>query len=251
MIVSPTAGNVTPNPLYKEVKTRITRELAAGIWKPGDCIPSESRLARDFAVSIGTVRKAVDELVAEKILLRQQGRGTFVTTHSEDRTLFYFFHIVGKDGSRESPVTELLSFRTVKAGVEECRKLRIAGGSRVLRIHNLLKLGAKPVIFDEIVVPVALFPGLDESSFANRSGTIYGLYQARYGINVIRISERLSAALATQPVAQQLRIGVRAPTLVIKRVAFSYDDMPVEYRTSWVNTAAHEYLSDLWKAEAR
>ena len=244
------AGNLTFNPLYKEVKIRITRGLAAGLWKPGAAIPSESRLARQFDVSIGTVRKAVDELVAEKILLRQQGRGTFVATHTEDRTLFFFFHIVGKDGSKELPVTEMLSFRREKAGADDAARLEIRRGSRTLRIHNLLKLGAKPVIFDDIVIPAALFPDLDEKTFGKRDGTIYGLYQARYGINVIRISERLSAANPSQSIAALLRIPQRAPALVIKRVAYTYNDAPIEYRVSWVNTDAHEYLSDLWKAEA-
>lgn len=251
MIGTLAAGALAPNPLYKEVKSRITRDLAAGVWKPGEPIPSEARLAREFSVSIGTIRKAIDELVAERILLRQQGRGTFVATHSEDRTLFYFFHIVGKDGSRELPVTEMLSFRKTTAGKADATRLAIALGTPTLRIQNLLKLGGKPVVFDDIVVPGALFPNLDERTFAGRDGTIYGLYQARYGINVIRISERLSAALATRAVATRLAIGVGAPVLVIKRVALSYNDTPVEYRVSTVNTAAHEYLSDLWKTEGR
>src|SRR5215216_1631155 len=77
------AGSLTFNPLYKEVKIRLTRGLAAGEWKPGEAIPSESKLAERFNVSIGTIRKAIDELVADRILLRQQGRGTFVATHTE------------------------------------------------------------------------------------------------------------------------------------------------------------------------
>src|SRR6478735_11788926 len=124
------AGAVTPSPLYKEVKTQLTRELAAGDWKPGAAIPSETRLAERFGVSIGTIRKAIDELVAERILLRQQGRGTFVATHTEDRTLFYFFHIVGKDGSRESPVSELLAFSRERAGADDEAQLGIPRGSR-------------------------------------------------------------------------------------------------------------------------
>src|SRR5687768_16927382 len=122
------AGSVTLNPLYKEVKTRLVRGLAAGEWKAGEAIPSETRLAERFNVSIGTIRKAIDDLVADRILLRQQGRGTFVATHTEDRTLFYFFHIVGKDGSRELPVTELLSFRKAKASAAEETRLGIARG---------------------------------------------------------------------------------------------------------------------------
>jgi GntR family transcriptional regulator len=245
------AGSLTINPLYKAVKRHITRGLAAGEWKPGAAIPSESRLAAQFRVSIGTIRKAIDELVAEKILLRQQGRGTFVATHSDDRTLFYFFHIVGKDGSRELPVMELLAFRRGRSEAEEGVRLGIPRGGRVLRIENLLKLGGDPVIHDELVLPAMLYPDLDEETFGHRPGTIYGLYQARYGINVIRISERLSAEHAPQRVAALLGLREGTPALVIKRVAYTYDDTPVEYRVSCVNTERHEYLSDLWKNDAR
>lgn len=237
------------NPLYKEVKIHITRDLAAGEWKPGEAIPSEARLAEQFGVSIGTVRKAIDELVAEKILLRQQGRGTFVATHTHDRTLFYFFHIVGKDGAKVLPVTKLLSFRRGKADSEEEARLLIARGVGVFRIQNLLHLGGNPVLFDGISVPVARFPDLDANVLANRESTIYGLYQARYGINVIRISERLSAATPTARVAMLLGVKLGAPLLMIKRVAYTYNDLPIEYRVSWVNTQQHEYLSDFWKSE--
>jgi GntR family transcriptional regulator len=234
-------------PLYKEVKLRLTRGLASGEWKPGEAIPSETRLAQRFQVSIGTVRKAIDELVAERILLRQQGRGTFVATHSADRTLFYFFHIVGKDGSHELPETELLTFRRARAQAEEAERLEVEAGARVFRIENLLRLGGRPVIFDDIVVPESLFPDLSEAVFRGREGTIYGLYQARYGITVIRTSERLSAAHAPAKVATLAGLSARSPALAIRRVAYTYDDTPVEYRVSWVNTERHEYLSDLWR----
>jgi len=245
------AGNFTFNPLYKEVKIRITRSLAAGEWRSGEAIPSESRLAEQFNVSIGTIRKAIDELVAERILLRQQGRGTFVATHTEDRTLFYFFHIVGKDGNRELPVSEMLSFVKGKADPGNEAALGIARGTKIFHIQNLLKLAGKPVIFDEISVPAVLLPNLDQEIFANRDGTIYGLYQVRYGINVIRISERLSAAKPPPQVAAVLGLRATAPALMIRRVAYTYNDTPVEHRVSWVNTEHHEYLSDLWKNETQ
>src|SRR3954464_14751011 len=123
-----TAGNLALNPLYKEVKLRLTRGLAAGEWKAGAAIPSGSRRAERFNVSIGTIRKAIDELVAERILVRHQGRGTYVASHTEDRTLFYFFHIVGRDGSRELPTSELLSFRIGRATAVEEARLRVARG---------------------------------------------------------------------------------------------------------------------------
>lgn len=242
------AGSLASHPLYKEVKLRIMRGLAAGEWKAGEALPSETRLAERFSVSIGTVRKAVDDLVADKILLRHQGRGTFVATHTADRTLFYFFHIVGKDGGKELPAAELLAFSPGKADAEEASRLRVERGARVFRMRNILKLGGRPVVLDHITVPAGLFPALDEETFRDRDGTIYGLYQARYGINVIRISERLSAARASAQQAAALGIRSGEPVLIIRRVAHTYHDTPVEYRVSCVDTERHEYLSDLWKS---
>ncbi len=85
-------------PLYKEMKRRLTDALTRGEWKPGEAIPAERRLSERFGISVGTVRKAIDELVAENILIRQQGRGTFVASHNRDRRLFYFFHVVAGTG---------------------------------------------------------------------------------------------------------------------------------------------------------
>jgi len=243
--------NLAAAPLYREVQWKITRALAAGEWKPGEAIPSESQLARQFKVSIGTIRRAIDELVAGRILVRQQGRGTFVATHTEDRTLFYFFHVVGKDGSREFPVSELLGFRKERADANDEAEFGLVRGSRVARVRNLLKLAGKPVVLDDITVPTERFSRLDESTFRNREGTIYGLYQARYGVNVVRISERLSAAHPPADIAAILGLRSDQPALQIRRVAYTYNDTPVEYRRSWINTGDHEYLSDLWKSAAR
>lgn len=234
-------------PLYREVKNRLMRGLVAGEWKPGQALPSEGRLAGQYGVSVGTLRRAVDELVAEKIVQRRQGSGTYVTTHTEDHQLYYFFHIVGKDGTKEPPMHELMSFRKGTADQEVASRLQIAPGEPVYRIHNTLRLGGWPVIFDEIVLPARSFPELTRTVFAERPGTIYGLYQTRYGINVTRISERLSAARATARQAAGLEIPEGEPALIIKRVAYTYHDTPIEYRISCVNTRRHEYLSDLWK----
>ena len=242
------AGVATAQPLYKEVKVRLTRALMAGEWRPGQAIPSESRLADRFQVSLGTVRKAIDELVAEKIVVRQQGRGTFVATHTPDRTLFYFFHIVGKDGRKETPSTRLLSFERARADADQAARLGIARSERIYRIRNLLLLSDQPILIDDIVISARCFPNLDERTFNGREGTIYGFYQERYGINVIRIAERLSATLAEAASARLLQMPEGAPLLRIERIAYTYDERPVELRISLVNTTGHEYLSDLVKS---
>jgi len=238
------------NPLYKEVKRRMLTELVNREWKPGAAIPSEKRLAERFAVSIGTVRKAIDELVAENIVIRQQGRGTFVASHNRDRLLFYFFHIVGHDGSKQYPVVALNSFVKGRAESEEADALGLRRGDPVYRIRNILMLDATPVIVDDIVLDQQRFPALTEKQFASRPNTIYNLYQDAFGISVVRTRERLRAIAADATMAKLLKVAAKSPLLRIARIAFSYQDVPVEHRISIVNTAAHEYWSEIRNAFA-
>src|SRR5687767_5475201 len=86
--------------LYEHVRAQLIEGISAGRWKPGEAIPSEAALAATHGVAIGTIRKAVDSLVAERALVRQQGKGTFVTAHDAGRLLFHFFHIVDRGGKR-------------------------------------------------------------------------------------------------------------------------------------------------------
>ena len=244
---SPRADTGGLLPLYKEVKRLLTQSLAEAEWLPGVALPSETKLGERFCVSIGTVRKAIDELVAERILVRHQGRGTFVAGHNARRMLFHFFHIVPADGGKEQPEIELLSFERAKAGVESAKRLNILPGAAVFRIKNLLRLRGIPVVLDEITLPAERFPRLSERVFRERDSTIYQLYQERYAINVVRSAERLSAALADRPSAKLLGIPTGSPLLRIKRTALTYHNVPVELRTSLVNTAEHEYFSDLGK----
>lgn len=236
-------------PLYREVKRLLTQSLIEGEWPAGAALPSETRLAERYNVSIGTLRKAIDELVAERVVTRHQGRGTFVATHNANRLMFHFFHIVGTDGGKEYPTTRTLAFRRGKAAADEARRLGIDSGAPVLRVRNLLSLAGSPVILDDIVLPQALFADLTEQILTARDNTIYHLYQTRYGINVLRSSERLSAVLAEPDAAKLLRVKTGAPLLAINRIARTYHDTPVELRRSLVNTAAHEYASDLGREE--
>lgn len=237
------------NPLYKEVKRQLMAELINGEWKPGNAIPAETKLAERFRVSIGTIRKAIDELVAENILIRQQGRGTFVASHNRERLLFYFFHVVSHDGSKQYPVVRLDDFAKGKADATEAEKLAVGRGTPVFRIRNILQLGGLPVIVDELVLEQARFAGLTEKQFVARPDTIYNLYQDAFGVSVVRTQERLRAILADSRNARLLDVPAKAPLLRIARVAFTYRDTPVEFRISTVNTERHEYWCEIRNLE--
>jgi GntR family transcriptional regulator len=247
MTVTPDADAGGQLPLYKEVKRLLTQSLAEGEWPAGVALPSETRLGERFRVSIGTVRKAIDELVAERMLVRYQGRGTFIASHDARRMLFHFFHIVPAGGGKLHPVTELLSFGRARSDADSAARLNIAQGAPVFHIRNLLRLAGRPVVLDAITLPAERFPRMSEKVFRERDSTIYQLYQERYGINVVRSAERLSATLADRASAKLLGVSAGAPLLRIKRTALTYHNVPVELRTSLVNTAEHEYFSDLGK----
>ena len=233
--------------LYEQVRARLIEGISANEWRAGEAIPTEARLAKTFGVAIGTVRKAVDSLVAEQALVRRQGKGTFVTSHDGRRLLFHFFHVVPRDGAKSYPEVRTLSFRRDRAEPGAAAALGIAPRDIVIRIRNVLSLGGAPVIVDDITVPAQLFPGLSEKIFLARDNTIYQLYQSRYGINVLRTDERLRAVEAPRDVAQALGVAAASPLLEIRRVALTFRDRPVELRLSRVNTARHDYHNTLGK----
>jgi GntR family transcriptional regulator len=208
--------------LYEQIRARLIEGISAGEWRAGEAIPTEAELAASFRVAIGTVRKAVDSLVAVQALVRRQGKGTYVAAHDGRRLMYHFFHIVPRDGLKSYPTVRTLSFRRDRADPTAAAALNIAPSDKVIRIRNVLSLGSAPVIVDDITLPAELFPGLSEKIFLARDNTIYHLYQSRYGINVLRTDERLRAVPAPRDVAQALGLAASSPLLEIRRVALTF-----------------------------
>jgi len=232
-----------PRPLYAQVRELMIGRMVQGVWKPGAVLPSEVQLAAEFGVSEGTVRKALDALAAENLVIRRQGRGTFVAEHDAERALFHFFHLVGEDGSRQLPGGTLLSCRSAKASRDEAARLEIERGTPVIRICRVRDLGGSPAIFETISVPAGLFPGLGEDG--NLPNTVYELYEGRYGVTIMRAEERLRAVEAPAEAAGHLGLEPGAPVLEIDRVAFALDGRPAEWRVSLCDTRHHHYLAEL------
>lgn len=236
-------GARVAGPLYAEVKARVLKSLMAGEWAQESRVTTEAELAECYGVSTGTVRKALAELVAEKVLVRQAGRGTFVARHDRDHMLDVFYNIVDADGRKQFPASELMSFHASTAPAPGAVRLGFAPGAPVVAFENLLRLDGQPVIYDRAMVPKALFPGLEKSLLQDRHETIFGLYQMHFGVTVTRLEEWLRAGAAASDVAQLLAVKRGAPLLAVERVAQTYDGTPVEYRERYVNTAHHAYLN--------
>jgi GntR family transcriptional regulator len=232
-------------PLYRVVKRSLLVGIETGRYAAGKALPSESVLAAELGVSIGTLRHGVDELVAEHILVRRQGRGTFVALHSDDRFLFQFFHVERSDGLRESPQVELVSFERIRIEEDAAAALGVKTGEPALQIDNRLLLQGKAVIYDRLVLPALLFKGLTEKRFRERSSTIYHLYQTEFGITVTHAQERARAVAADRAATRMLGVPTGAPVMQVRRTALTFGDKPVEYRVSTISTAQHEYVHSL------
>ena len=147
-------------PLYREVRNQIVQAISAGEWRAGDALPTEKQLCLRFGVSMGTLRKAVDDLTLSGVLVRQQGRGTFVARHSEDRYLFSFFHLMPRSGAKEYPDVEYLSYATCVADEFAASQLGVRVGSPLIHITNRLRLAGKISSIDDIFLPGSLFGNL-------------------------------------------------------------------------------------------
>ena len=234
-------------PLYKQVEDSIIRSLSEGEWKAGEMIPSESKLAERYGVGISTIRAAIGELAAARVLARKQGKGTFVSPHNDQRNVYQFFHVVKNDGVRELPVSELLSLRKGRPDDRVADLLRLPRSSReseVFKIRNVLRVSGRPVVVSDVNIPASLFKGLNETTITEGGNTLYAVYQSRYGINVVRTVEELRAVKAEASVARILGVKAGDPILEVRRIAYTFRNIPIEVRRSCVDTTDFHYLID-------
>lgn len=230
-------------PLYQQVREEITRHLASGRWQPGTMLPSEQELARELGVSQGTVRKALDAMTAERILVRRQGRGTFVAEYEESRILFQFFRLYPDAGERLFPVSKVLDVCSLSPSEEEREALELEGKAAVWRVSRLRYHGPELIMRETLSLPVAQFADLGELN--EIPNNVYRLYSQRWGITITRISEKLKAVTADEADRAELGCAIGAPLLEIRRVAFDLNKRPVEYRRSRCLTESMHYASDL------
>lgn len=235
----------TFSPLYRQIKALILQALETGEWRPGQAIPSEQELAARFSVSQGTVRKAIDEMAAENLLVRKQGKGTYVASHNDPRALFRFLRLVPVDGELSSPQSIPLDCWRAKAGQEASRMLAIEPGAPIIIVRRLLRFANKPVVIDEIYLPGELFQGLSAEALQGWHGSLYSLFESRFGVRMIRAQERIRAVAADRGASEALKVSEGTPLLSVERVTYTYGDKPVEWRRGLYSTAEHFYLNEL------
>ncbi|MFZ4535526.1 GntR family transcriptional regulator [Propionivibrio sp.] len=240
-----TIHSPTFSPLYRQIRELITRSLESGEWGPGNVIPSESELADRFGVSQGTVRKAIDEMAAENLLVRRQGKGTFVATHNDPRSFFRFLRLASDEADLHTLKSIPLECWRAKAGADVARTLAIEPAAPIIIVRRLLRFGNEPAVFDEIYLPGELFPDLTLDVLKSDELSLYSLFESRYGVRIIRADERLRAVSADRVSAELLQVAEGSPLLLVERVTFTYDNKPVEWRRGFYSTENFYYHNEL------
>jgi len=238
-------GAAAFKPLYRKITQLIVQDMQAGVWKPGEMIPSEFELADRFGVSQGTVRKAIDDLAAENLLTRRQGKGTFVATHAEQTTRYRFLRLAADDGSGRDLQRRLLHCRRMRAGADIARPLELKSGDPVVFVRRLLLAESRPVVLDDIWLPGRLFKDLTAERLAAYEGPMYALFEAAFGVQMIRAEEKIRAVAATPESAALLAVTVGSPLLSVERRSLTYGERPVELRRGLYRTDAHHYRNEL------
>ena len=241
----PAGNSPTFSPLYQQIKALITQSLQSGEWKPGELIPSEVELANRFKVSQGTVRKAIDELAAENLVMRKQGKGTFVATHHEARAHFRFLKLMPDEGVPHYPESKFIEVKRMRAPADVARLLDLKSGDAVIFIKRVQSFGSVPTIVEEMWLPGVTFKGLTAERLVEYKGPMYGLFESEFGTRMIRATEKIRAVCADDGVAALLHIGAGTPLLASERVSFTYGDKPVELRRGQYLTERHHYHNEL------
>ncbi len=236
------------SPLYQQIKVLILQSLQSGEWKPGEAIPSEIDLAARFRVSQGTVRKAIDELAAENLVVRRQGKGTFVATHAEQHVQYRFLKLMPDSGDQDTDgpaQRSVLECKRVRATADIARALALRSGDPVVQVRRTLSFGGVPTILEDLWLPGNTFKGITADQMAGYQGPTYAMFEEEFGVRMVRAEEKIRAVAADAQQAVLLNVEQASPLLSVERIAYTYNDVPMELRRGLYRTDSHHYRNDL------
>jgi GntR family transcriptional regulator len=245
---APSSATPAFSPLYQQIKGLILQSMQAGEWKPGETIPSEMDLASRYRVSQGTVRKAIDEIAAENLVVRRQGKGTYVATHAEQHLQYRFLKLMPDSGDRagEGPAQRtVLECKRARASAEVARALTLRPGDGVVQVRRVLSFGGVATILEDLWLPGNPFKGLTAEQMTGYVGPTYALFEIEFGVRMVRAEEKIRAVAADPSQASLLNVQPGSPLLSVERIAYTYNDAPMELRRGLYRTDAHHYRNEL------
>lgn len=219
-------------PLYKTAENFLKKSIENGQWVPGDLIPSESQLAEILDISIGTVRKAIDQLEKEKLVYRHQGKGTYVSKIDFDNSLFRFFSYgLGVNTEETARIHKLTPRRElIKGPADICEHLKVPTGTPLIYIERVgYDDDEEPILLEKCWWLADVVEGLEDADI-HIPDLLYALIEEKFNVHVVRAEEILTAENADEKTAKVLNIDVGSALVVLLRTTHASKDKIIEYR---------------------
>jgi len=220
--------NVRPGliPRYYQLKEILEKRLQSGEFQPGDQFPTDEYLCEAYCLSRGTVRRAIDMLVEEGRLRREQGRGTFVTIPQLTQT---FFRLASFDEDMNqrgrTPSTKLIRLKVISANDQIAADLELDVGEKVIEISRLRLADGLPMAFETRYLAYKICPDLVKEDLENQS--IHNLLIDKYNIPLIRARHTIEARVLTAREARLLQTQPGSAGFFVSRITYTIDDRPV------------------------
>jgi GntR family transcriptional regulator len=230
-------------PLYQQVAEYIKQLIVERRWQPGEMLPSEFKLADEFNVSQGTVRKALTLLTDTKIVNRRQGVGTFVSEHTAQDALFRFFPLQADGKGADLPKAELLNKALAEPSEAVQLALSLSPKDKVVKLNRRRILDNEFCMLEAVYLPAKLFSDIEKRE--DIPHTLYHFYQTDYNQTVFKTRDSIKAVLASKSDAKSLNIEKGTPLLLVTRVTESIDGTLIEYRESKCRTDHYHYQVEL------
>jgi GntR family transcriptional regulator len=231
------------SPLYHQIKENITRQVVSGRWRSNHPLPSENELCNHFGVSRGTLRRALGDLEHQGLILRRQGRGTFVARPKFEGSVLGSYRNYRVGAVPHDEKSKLLGIDRIPASPDMQRLLKLGKRDRVYEVRRLQYMGGEPITLSTSFIPASLAPGLDKQDIEHEF--FYGLLEERYGLAFLRAEEFLEPVVADDVVARHLEVAPGAPVFLVERHSYLVDDKPVEFRQAYMRGDRYRYRIEL------
>lgn len=224
---------------YATLAAALRARVVSGEWPPGSALPAENLLANEHKVALGTMRRALELLVAEGLVERLHGRGTFVRQGIAGASMLRFFRF--DSGSGEVPRSRIVSRQRLAAPAGVARRLGLATGEAALRLQRVRLLADRPCLLEEIWLPMDLFGPLAEGSTAEWDDLLYPMFARRCGVHVHRAVDEIGFGVLTATQAGHLELRPGHPCVAVQRAAYDLSGRCVEWRTTRGDAHAFHY----------
>jgi GntR family transcriptional regulator len=219
-------------PLYCRLRDAFAQEIVQKRWSREQAIPTETELAQTHNVSIGTVRKAIELLVADGLLERLQGKGTFVRRPKFNSSLFRFFRFHQEQDAYRVPTSRILNRVVTEFPPAIATAMGFAAGTQAIHLSRLRLIDGQPLLLESIWLPKHIFEPLLAIEPQDYGDLLYPLYEKHCGVLVASAEETLTAEIASAENAKTLNLEPGSLVIVIDRLALGYNRERLEWRLS-------------------